>query len=402
MPRLTCVVPGGLAHTAGLLPLRREGRRAETDAEAVRRVRAAGAIPVLVSNCPELCMFFESYNGSVGTTRNPHDTRRTPGGSSGGEAALLAAGASVIGIGSDIGGSLRLPAMFTGVFGHKPTAGIVSDIGHLPRSDDTDWWRFFSVGPMTRYAQDLPLMLKLMVKDEVVPSLKLDENVDVSQLRIFYIEEVETYSSLPVNSDVISGLHRAVDHLKIKCKIEPQKIYIKELKDLFSIMLTCLFSLEGLESVFQTNQNPKERKNPSVEWLKKIVGLSDFCAYSLLYAPLKFLFGNLPKNIRTKYIELIGKIRTQLEDILKDDGVLLIPTFCKPAVFHGEMYSYFMNGTSCFIFNCTQMPATNCPVGRSKEGLPIGIQIGASRFQDRLSIAVAQELENALGGWIKP
>lgn len=95
--------------------------RATEDADVVARIREAGGIPLLVSNTPELCMWWHTFNKVTGTTRNPYDTRRTAGGSSGGEAALVSAGASLLSLVSDIGGSARLPALFCGVFGHKPT-----------------------------------------------------------------------------------------------------------------------------------------------------------------------------------------------------------------------------------------------------------------------------------------
>lgn len=101
----------------------RAGTRAQEDSEAVRRLRAAGAVVLLVSNTPEYCLSWESSNLVTGRTSNPYDVTRTSGGSSGGEAALLGSGASVVGVGSDVAGSIRMPAMFSGVFGHKPTPG---------------------------------------------------------------------------------------------------------------------------------------------------------------------------------------------------------------------------------------------------------------------------------------
>ncbi|GBP76727.1 Fatty-acid amide hydrolase 2 [Eumeta japonica] len=113
----------GLSNSVGCLNL--AGRRATEDGAAVRRVRAAGAIPLLVSNTPELCLGWETSNLLHGTTNNPYCLTRSPGGSSGGEAALLASGASPLSVSSDIAGSIRVPAAFCGVFGHKPTPGTV-------------------------------------------------------------------------------------------------------------------------------------------------------------------------------------------------------------------------------------------------------------------------------------
>ncbi|KPP58548.1 hypothetical protein Z043_123614 [Scleropages formosus] len=108
-----------MPNSAGLLS--RRGVVSGTDAPAVALLKKAGAIPLAVTNCSELCMWLESHNHLYGITRNPYDTRRIPGGSSGGEGSILASGGSVVGVGSDIGGSIRMPAFFNGIFGHKPT-----------------------------------------------------------------------------------------------------------------------------------------------------------------------------------------------------------------------------------------------------------------------------------------
>lgn len=150
---------------------------ASDDADVIRSLKAAGAIPILVSNTPDQCMFWETYNKVTGLTRNPFDTRRTVGGSSGGEAALLGSGASVIGIGSDVAGSLRLPAMYVGVFGHKPSPRSISIEGHIPACKDKKFLDHFILGPMVRYMEDLPLVLNVMVKEEYRSLLKLNEEV---------------------------------------------------------------------------------------------------------------------------------------------------------------------------------------------------------------------------------
>lgn len=140
---------------------KRRGARATEDADCVELLRAAGAIPLLVSNTPEYCMSWETNNYVTGRTLNPHDSRRTAGGSSGGEGALIGAGASLFGVGSDLAGSIRLPAMFNGIFGHKPTDGLISIVGHFPASED-NFQGFLALGPMCRYARDLPTLVHLM------------------------------------------------------------------------------------------------------------------------------------------------------------------------------------------------------------------------------------------------
>ncbi|XP_023216842.1 uncharacterized protein LOC111619366 [Centruroides sculpturatus] len=163
----------GMLNTAGLYSSK--GRRASKDSDTVVLMKKAGGIPLAVTNVPELTMWWETYNNVYGKSRNPYDPRRIVGGSSGGEGALLGAGGSVIGIGSDVGGSIRIPSFVNGIFGLKPSKGIVSNIGQVPDNghlyDD-----FLSTGPMCRYATDLLPMLKVLA-DKNVSKLRLDRKV---------------------------------------------------------------------------------------------------------------------------------------------------------------------------------------------------------------------------------
>ena len=133
-------------------------------------------------------MGMESSNNVYGRTNNPYHVGRTSGGSSGGEAAILAAGGSPMGIGSDIGGSIRIPAFFNGIFGHKPTTGIVSNIGQIPVAQgimDT----FLSTGPMSRYAEDLIPLMKVLLKPNLEKTnlLQLDNPIDLRNLKVYYM-----------------------------------------------------------------------------------------------------------------------------------------------------------------------------------------------------------------------
>src|SRR3954469_3974550 len=123
----------GLPNTAGLVS--RRDHRSDADAPTVARLRAAGAIPVGLTNTSELCMWIESENRLYGRSSSAYDSRRTAGGSSGGEGAAVGSGGSPFGLGADIGGSIRIPAFFNGVFGHKPTAGLVTNEGQYPAAE---------------------------------------------------------------------------------------------------------------------------------------------------------------------------------------------------------------------------------------------------------------------------
>ena len=137
-----------------------------------------------VTNVSELCLWMESSNYVYGRTNNPYHYGRTPGGSSGGEGSILSAAGSPFGIGSDIGGSIRMPAFFNGIFGHKPSTGIVCNMGQIPVANGT-LDSYLVTGPLSRFCCDLKPMLKVMMKPEKVNVLKLDDPVDLKKIKVF-------------------------------------------------------------------------------------------------------------------------------------------------------------------------------------------------------------------------
>ncbi|MGZ5967529.1 MAG: amidase, partial [Polyangiales bacterium] len=161
----------GCPHSAG--SFHRRHVRAKKDGAAVARMRAAGAIALGVTNQPEMGLWVDSDNAVYGKARNPWDPARSPGGSSGGEGAIIGAGGSPFGVGSDAGGSIRMPAFFCGIAGHKPTSGLVPLTGHFPFVDEPHPHhgpppRQVVVGPMARTASDLLPLLSLMVGPDAV------------------------------------------------------------------------------------------------------------------------------------------------------------------------------------------------------------------------------------------
>ena len=149
----------GMPNCAGLVE--RKDFICETSSPAAERLLTAGAIPLGVTNTSELTMWIESENRVYGRTRNAYDKTRIAGGSSGGEGAAVGSGGAPFGLGSDIGGSIRLPAFFNGVFGHKPSPGTVPNTGQFP-STEGDAARLLTMGPITRRAEDLMPVLRLI------------------------------------------------------------------------------------------------------------------------------------------------------------------------------------------------------------------------------------------------
>ncbi|RLU16012.1 hypothetical protein DMN91_011770 [Ooceraea biroi] len=209
--------------------------RATRDADVVARVREAGGIPLLVSNTPEMCMWWHTFNKVTGTTRNPYDTRRTAGGSSGGEAALLGAGASLLGMGSDIAGSVRVPALFCGIFSHKPTPDWVSVEGHKPSATDENWSSFLTIGAMVRYATDLPLLLSAMAQSDNAKigfnrSKKKSKSVLAEILR--YILFMSPHSFPVIYYGILKRIGEAIPRSTYNNMLEKQAQLKKQFKEL--------------------------------------------------------------------------------------------------------------------------------------------------------------------------
>lgn len=158
--------------------------KADKDGEAVGYLKSSGAIPLLISTTPELCLNWESNTHVNGCTKNSYNLKRTSGGSSGGEGALIGAGASLFGVGSDVAGSIRVPSHFNGIFGHKPTANVVSLFGHLPESTpEID--NFLVIGPMVRYAKDLPILLHIMAGPNA-EKLRLTGSINTKEIKVSF------------------------------------------------------------------------------------------------------------------------------------------------------------------------------------------------------------------------
>ena len=229
-----CFAVQGLSYTAGLLKRGQAKIKGDFDADAVKQLKHAGGIPLAVTNVSELCMWMESSNKVYGRTNNPYHLGRIPGGSSGGEAANIAAGGSPMGIGSDVGGSIRMPAFFNGIFGHKPSTGLVSNRGQIPLAYgviDT----FLVTGPMSRFASDLLPMFKVLLKPDLNIDLKLDEPVDLKKLKVFYMVDdggspltTKVHDDLKnIQNEVISRWKKT--HGKIPVQLELKKMYYSAL-----------------------------------------------------------------------------------------------------------------------------------------------------------------------------
>lgn len=368
------------------------------DADVVKMVRKAGAIVLLVSNTPELCLYWESNNKVTGTTWNPYDNRRTAGGSSGGEAALLASAASVASLSSDVGGSARFPAMFCGIFGHKPTACTVSCKGHKPSSKDERWPQNFTIGTMARYPEDLSLVMKVISYTEETRR-RFDQKVLLKNMKFFYMEDCCGITN-SISSEMKEAIYRLRKHLEVTYGHTVQKARLNDMKFAFDTSTHLLLEMD-VDDVAEEIK-PVGSSKIFLELLKFVFCTSRHTFPTIIYGLLKWIFDTFLKRYRGKFDEKRIALKKQFEDVLGDNGVLIYPTFVSAAHYPHQSLTKVANFSYMMIFNVLGLPVTQCPMGLNSEGLPIGLQIVANAGNDHLTIAVAQEIQKAFGGWQQP
>ena len=389
----------GMPNTSGLWA--RRDVIATEDATVVARLRAAGAIPLGVTNISELCMWFESSNKVWGRTNNAYDAARTAGGSSGGEGAIVGAGASPIGLGSDVGGSIRLPAFFNGVFGHKATGGIVPSTGnHPPARNDVQ--RFVTCGPLVRRAEDLMPVLRIIagpdgIEERCMPCTLGDPSaVDLKSLTVFSVEK----GPGAVSSSLIEAQRQAAVALAAR-GVRVERRAIPALSRSFEIWSAMLHEGRGGESRFRDLMAAGGAFAPWRELARFPMGRSQYTLPGLLLS----LFEEVPALMtsRMRRILALGKeLSVELAGLLDDRSVMLYPSFPRVAPRHHAPLLAPLQFAFTAIFNVMQMPSTQVPLGLDRRGLPLGVQVVGARLADHLTIAVAMALEHTFGGWRSP
>ncbi|XP_071455197.1 fatty-acid amide hydrolase 2 [Hetaerina americana] len=388
----------GLKFTAGLYA-RRNIKGAE-DAAAVTTLRRAGAIPLALTNVSELCMWWESHNTVHGRTNNPYDSNRIVGGSSGGEGCLQAAAGSPMGIGSDIGGSIRMPCFFNGIFGHKPSRGLVSNAGEYPiASKDHDL--FLGTGPMCRFASDLAPMLKVL-SDKNASRIPFDEKVDIKALKFYYMED-DGGSALvsAVHQDVKTAMHNVLTYLKKAHGIQPQKVNITNMKRSAAIWFAKM-NVKGEPDFCQELANRNGSINVYWELIKWVLCLSKHTFIALATGISEKMGVKHGSEEHTRLLEACDHMYTEFKELLGENGIFLYPTHPTVAPYHNEPVFKPLNFSYTAIINVLGFPATHIPLGLNDKGLPVGIQAVGAMNCDHHCIAVACELERAFGGWVPP
>jgi fatty acid amide hydrolase 2 len=389
----------GLPHTSGHWG--RRHRIAEKDATGVERLKRAGAIQLGVTNISELCMWMESSNKIWGRTNNPYDPARTAGGSSGGEGAIVGAGGVPIGLGSDVGGSIRMPAFFNGVFGHKPTGGLVPNTGHYPTPIDR-LERYVTTGPIARRAEDLYPFLSIVAGPDGIERSCIDvkiqdpAKVDVAKLTVHLVPDNGIFE---VSAAMRGAQERAARALESRGG-RVVRTTVKRLRRSIEIWSAMLHTSGG-PSFRSMMAEGAERFSPLRELARMPLGRSHYTFPGIGLALLEVI-PDLMKE-RTQRLAALGpELRRELEDLVGDGGVILFPSYPTVAPRHSRALFPPLKWAYTAIFNVLEMPVTQVPLGVDAEGLPLGVQVAARNARDDLGIAVAIALEQSCGGWVPP
>ncbi|MCC7537018.1 MAG: amidase [Deltaproteobacteria bacterium] len=387
----------GMPHTGGLLA--RRGIRATEDATTVARLRAAGAIVLGVTNAPEGGLWMETHNAIYGRTSNPWDLSRTSGGSSGGEGAIVAAGGAPFGLGSDIGGSIRLPAAFCGTVGHKATGRLVPNTGQCsPLRGELSAYN--TCGPLCRSAEDLMPLLRILAgpdgKDHVTRPMTLGDpaELDVKDLVVYPVETTGRFAVAEPLRRAVRSAARALEARGARVAELPADM-LRRGFEIWSAMMDA----SGV-SYAETLGDHAE----GVALLKEVVrfpmGRSRHTGPALLVATAHHVARVL--RVPTEGLIRAGrKLRTELEALLGERGVLLHPPYTRTAPPHHAPLLRPFDMTHTALFNVLELPVTLLPMGFDGDGLPVGLQIVARGGNDHVTIATACALEEDFGGWIR-
>jgi amidase len=397
----------GLPITWGMPPFK--DVVSETDAVAVARVKAAGAVVLGKTNVPFGLGDMQSYNDIYGTTRNPWNPDRVPGGSSGGSAAALAAGYGALSLGSDIGGSLRNPAHFCGIYAHKPTFGLLPGRGHTPPPvpvlpSERD---LAVIGPMARTAADLSLLLDLLAEpDELTLGaayrLALPEarHADLTDHRVLVID---SHPLIPTSNSVRTAIDGFVDKLTgAGVKVARGSALLPDLAatgGLYLRMLLAALAAGFPPEVYENARAAAEGLDPDDR------SLAAEARRGTVLSHRDWLHADLERAV----------LRQRWRELFVEFDVVLCPVMPTPAFPHdqsdldgrrinidGTDHDYFNQVALAGVATLPGLPATAFPIGGSEEGLPIGVQAIGPMYGDRTTIRFAELAEREFGGFTAP
>ena len=377
------------------------------NAEAVQRLVDAGAIIFGKTNVPFLSSDLQSFNKIYGTTNNPWDLERTPGGSSGGSAAALAAGMTPLELGSDIGGSIRVPAHFCGLYGHKPSYNIISEVGHMPPPPGSILTgNGLSVaGPLARSPEDLEIALDVLVsaqeQDSQAWKVKLPKarTKKIKELKIAVWPD-EPYAEADNEiTNLIKDTAKDLKHAGAKVETVDLPISFEEIDKIYSLLLNPLMLAGSPKETFETLAKLNESLDPN-----DVSELAKVARGSVLKHADGVLVNAMRQNMRQKWRKFFNKF-----------DVILCPTCITPAFKHNHNPVHerklTINGKDDEYLRATLwagpavsagLPSTNVPIGMSSNNLPISMQITGPYLEDKTCLEVAKVVRNIRGGFKIP
>jgi len=363
----------------------------QQDAPLVSRLKAAGAVLLGTTNTPEFLMAYETNNLLNGKTSNPWNLSCSAGGSSGGEAAAIASGCSAGGVGSDGGGSIRVPAHFCGICGLKPTPGRIPATGHFPAGVGAFSW-IGVVGPMARNIADVRLLFEVMAGPDAgdalsapVPPLRHSES-DLRGLRIGILESDALGFATTETRDAVARAAKSLAEQGFR--VEPFRLTGLDR----ALDLWWFFFGPVIANLLQPGIAGHEAQTGPM--------LLEYLSRAATPDPIsldRFLKACADRDL----------LRAEILRQMRDVPILLSPVSSNPAFRHGEgNYSPGTGYRDTMRFsqwlNLTGFPGVSVPVGHSNEGLPIGVQVIGRPFEDELVLSVAEAIETARGPWQPP
>lgn len=398
----------GMTATCGLDELR--DYRPAADAAPVAKLREAGAIFFGKTNLPAAAADHQSCNGLFGLTRNPWNFERTVGGSSGGSAAALAAGMTPLELGSDIGGSIRVPAHFCGVYGHKPSYGIVPLAGHIPPPPGHLSQPELAVaGPLARSAFDLELMLDMLVDAPELQQTAFQINLpparraDLREFRVAVWNDASAYSLDGTYAAAIDALVDDLRRLGVKIDtaarppIDPVQSFRTYMQTLFGIIGA------GFPPPLRDAMVADGRAAPDDSYPRMVADAvnQSYAAFAAAAEQREQLF-RAWRDFFTSYDVLLCPITPTVafpHDVARLD---MAAQFERRVVVNGRPTPYMDNLMWPGLVTVAKLPATAIPTRRLVDGLPAGVQIVGPYLEDRTTLRFAQLLERELGGFLPP
>ena len=375
----------GIVSTGGTMG--RKNFVPEADATAVARMRAAGAIVLGKTNTPELTLSFETNNLVYGQTNNPYDVGRTPGGSSGGAGAIIAAGGSAMDLGTDTGGSIRVPSAFCGLAGLKPTSGRVPRTGHIVPWGLGGLDSLTTIGPMARFVEDLWLAFPIIAGpdgiDPFIHPVPLGDlaSVNIAGLRVAFFTDNGTVSpTAEVEASVRSAAATIADSGAEVVEDLPAAI-----TENIDANITSILVADGGAGVRRLVEKAgTEQVHPRLNRFMQAEPIST-AEYTAL-------------------LEHMDAFRSQMLSFMENYDAILSPVRPWPALPHGESLTAESSPSNFYtsVFNTTGWPGSVVRVGTSSDGLPISVQVMCRPWREDVAVALATVLEDSLGGYVRP